>query len=111
MATAELAVAMPALLLVLAVLLSAISLGIDEVRCVDAARVGVRLLARGESQEAALRESTATAPAGALVSVGAAAGRVSVSVTGRSPAMLGWLGVPLRPSATAVAAREVEGGS
>ena len=40
MVTAELAVVLPALLLVLAVALSALGLAVDQVRCVDAARPG-----------------------------------------------------------------------
>ncbi len=64
MVTAELAVAVPALLLVLAVALSAVQLGIDRVRCVDAAQAGARLLARGEP-EAAVRAAVRPArPAG-----------------------------------------------
>ena len=40
MVTAESAVVIPVLLLVLALVLSALSVGVDQLRCVDAARVG-----------------------------------------------------------------------
>ena len=49
MATAELAVVLPAVLLVLAVALSALGLAIDQIRCVDAARAGARAAARGDT--------------------------------------------------------------
>ena len=49
MVTAELAVVLPALLLVLAVALSALGLAVDQVRCVDAAAAGARAAARGDS--------------------------------------------------------------
>jgi hypothetical protein len=49
MVTAELAVALPTLLLVLAVGLGAVSVVAGRVRCVDVAAVAARLAARGES--------------------------------------------------------------
>ena len=63
-ATAELAVALPALVLVLAVALAGLDLGVAQVRCVDAARVGARLLARGEPPAQPLAEVRAAAPRG-----------------------------------------------
>ncbi len=110
MATAELAVAMPAVIAVLALCLSAISVGIDQVRCVDAARAGVRLLARGEQPEVVRSEVARAAPNGAATTLDAAGGRVSVAVTGRLPGPLRWLGVRLRPTATATAVREEPSG-
>ena len=62
MATAELAVALPSLVLVLALALAALDLGIAQVRCVDAARVGARLLARGEPAGPVLAEVRAAGP-------------------------------------------------
>ena len=55
MATAELAVVLPAVLLVLAVALSALGLAIDQIRCVDAARAGARAAARGDTAAAVTR--------------------------------------------------------
>lgn len=48
MVTAEAAMALPALLGVLALVLSVVSLAVDGIRCVDAARVGARAAARGD---------------------------------------------------------------
>ncbi|HYN30075.1 MAG TPA: TadE family type IV pilus minor pilin [Dermatophilaceae bacterium] len=101
MATAELAVAMPALVVVLALALGCVRVGIDHVRCVDAARAGVRLLARGEPAPAALAEARGLAPAGATVAAGSSGDLVTVEVVGRAPAVLGWLGTGLTPAAIA----------
>ena len=108
-ATAELAVALPSLVLVLAVALGAVHLGLDQVRCVDAARLGARALARGEQEGVVLREIAAAAPPGAQVSVTRADGEVSVVVGSASPAVLRPLGVLTPVRATAVA--RVESGS
>ncbi len=51
MATAEFAVAMPAVVLVLALSLSALAAGLDQIRCVDAARPRPGCL-RGERRTA-----------------------------------------------------------
>lgn len=106
MATAELAVAMPAVIVVLTLCLSAVSLGIDQVRCVDAARAGVRLLARGEQPQVVRSEVARAAPGGAAARFEATGDRVTVAVTGRLPGPLRWLGVRSPPTATATAARE-----
>lgn len=102
-ATAELAVALPSLVLVLAVALGAVDLGLDRVRCVDAARLGARLLARGEPETAALAEARRAAPEGARVVVTRADGRVTVSVVGELPATLRPLGPLGAPRASAQA--------
>ena len=70
MVTAELAAAMPvaAGLAVLAV--GVIGVGIDQIRCVDAARVGARALARGDPADAVTTAIRSVAPAGASVSLG-----------------------------------------
>ena len=105
-ATAELAVALPSLVLVLALALAALDLGIAQVRCVDAARTGARLLARGEPAAPVLQEVRGTAPRGARVDVGSANGRVTVTVTGAVPRLLAPLDGLVAPSATAVARLE-----
>lgn len=105
-ATAELAVALPSLVVVLAVALAAVDLGLSQVRCVDAARLGARLVARGEPQGAALGEARAAAPNGARVSVTTSGSRVSVVVTAALPAALRPLGVLPEPSASATAVLE-----
>ncbi len=106
-ATAELAVALPTLVLVLAVALAAVDLGLAQVRCVDAARLGARLLARGETQGSALGAARAAAPEGAAISFTASGSRVSVVVTGVVPAALRALGAVPAPSASAQALLEV----
>lgn len=78
--SAELAVAIPSVLLVLALCLTALSLGIDQVRCVDAARVAARAASRGEDPGVVRQLAAARAPRGATVSVGAGPGGVQVEV-------------------------------
>lgn len=106
MATVELAVAIPSLLVVLVLALSALALGVDQLRCVDAARAGARLLARGEPAGVAAREAHAVAPAGASVRTSASGTGVSVSVVGRAPRALAWLGSSAVPRSTAHARSE-----
>jgi hypothetical protein len=106
MVTAELAMAVPVVVAVLAVALSAVSLGIDEVRCVDAARLAARALARGDSEAAARSAAVAAAPAGAAVVLGVAGSDVSVSVSA-SRDLAGWSVFNVRGSASA--AREHAG--
>ena len=105
-ATAELAVALPSLVIVLAVALGAVDLGLSQVRCVDAARLGARLLARGEPQGPAFAEVRAAAPEGARVSVTTTGTRVTVVVTGDVPAALRPLGALPAPTASAQALLE-----
>ena len=105
-ATAELAVALPSLVIVLAVALGAVDLGLSQVRCVDAARLGARLLARGEPRGPALAEVRAAAPEGARVSVTTTGTRVTVVVTGDVPPALRPLGGLPAPTASAQAVLE-----
>ena len=51
-ATAEVAILLPGVVLLLALVLAAGSGVVGQVRCVDAARTGARLAARGESAQA-----------------------------------------------------------
>lgn len=69
MVTAELAVAIPAVVLVLACCLAGVLAGIDQVRCVDAARLAGRAAARGESVAAVRELALRAAPSGATVHV------------------------------------------
>lgn len=101
MVSAELAVAIPALLLVLAMALGVVRLGIEQVRCVDAARAGARLLARGEPAGAAVAEAQRLAP-GSQVSAAAGGSRVTVVVHGAVPSFVSWVGVRPRSQASAV---------
>jgi hypothetical protein len=105
MVTAELAVAIPSVVLVLAFCLVAAKAGVDQIRCVDAARVASRAAARGDDPARVRALGAAAAPDGASVQVdgvdGAAGGgpgggaggavRVTVSVrTGGWGVLPGW---------------------
>jgi hypothetical protein len=79
-ATAELAVSLPALVLMVYAALTAVTATRTQVECVDAAREVVRSAARGEPGVAAGRR---VAPAGATVSVDESAGTVRATVSVR----------------------------
>jgi len=107
-ATAELAVALPAVVLFLATLLTVGALMSAQLRCQDAARAGARWAARGESAAAVERVAARLAPDGAAVDVSTSSETVTVTVTARVATGLGFdLGGPVRVSATATAQREV----
>jgi hypothetical protein len=93
MVTAELAVAIPSVVLVLAFCLVAVNAAVDQIRCVDAARVASRAAARGDDPAQVRALAVEAAPPGARVAVqGAGASvRVTVSVrTGGWGALPGW---------------------
>ncbi len=104
MATAEFAVALPAAVLVLVVGLTAILAGIDQVRCVDAARLAARSLARGDNPAAARALARGAAPGGASIEFTSSGDVVtaSVSVARRAPV----LGISWVVRSMAVAPRE-----
>jgi hypothetical protein len=106
MATAELAVVLPAVLLVLAVALSAVGLAIDQIRCLDAARVGARAAARGDSAGAVAAVALRAAPPGAQVATGGSGALVTVTVTAPEGRLAGLVPVAVRPGASATAQRE-----
>ncbi|MGI5161944.1 TadE family type IV pilus minor pilin [Microbispora sp. CA-102843] len=85
--TAETAVALPALVLVLTAALWAVTIVGAQLRCVDAARAGARAAARGEAAEEVSAAVLRLAPEGATVSirVGADTTRVEVIATVRPP--------------------------
>ncbi|RKQ37050.1 TadE family type IV pilus minor pilin [Kocuria tytonis] len=87
--TVETAVIMPALVLLLAVLLAAAAAGMTTVRFEEAARASARAAARGENTAVVERTAREIAGDGASVVVGAAAGRVTVAVSGPAPGILG----------------------
>ena len=100
MVTAELALAVPVVVMVLALGLAAIRVGVDQVRCVDAARLAARALARGDAEGSARALAATAGPPGAVVVLGAAGSEVSASVT-VSRDLAGWRVVTVRASATA----------
>jgi len=93
--TAETAVTIPSLLVLLMIFVWIILVVTAQLRVVDAARAGARAAARGESfdQSAAVAEQAAPAGAEASVSRTGDEVRVSVRVDVRPPA-----GIPLLPS-------------
>jgi hypothetical protein len=102
MVTAEFAVALPALVLLLGFSLGAVSAAVDKLRCVDAAREAAIGAARGGDGPRAAR---AQAPAGATVTVTTDGGVARAVVTMRTTPLGTHLpGIIVR--ATAVAATE-----
>lgn len=102
MVTAELAATIPTLLFVLLVAINAVMIGINQVRCVDAARVAARAAARGDSPGVIQRVGARAGPSGSAVAVDDAGGEVTVTVTAPVPGPFGWLvgGKPLRSTVT-----------
>ena len=106
MATAEFALALPAVVLVLALSLGALGLAWDQIRCVDAARAGARAASRGDSSEAVILVASRAAPPGAVVSMITSGDLVQVSVVSRPRAAGRLLPEWLQATSTASAARE-----
>lgn len=79
--TAELAVALPSVVLVLAVLLTLGQLITAQIRCVDAARAAARMAARGESDARARAAGRTAAPDGAAVALARSGDTVAVEVS------------------------------
>ncbi|MGY1710100.1 TadE family type IV pilus minor pilin [Geodermatophilus sp. SYSU D00758] len=108
MVTAETAVVLPVLLVVLAGAVAAVTVLAAQLRCVDAAREGARAAARGEDAAVVVALAERAAPGGAVVTVGSGASevvvRVAVEVAPLGPAPLR---VPV--AAEAVAVREPGG--
>jgi len=105
MVTAETAVVLPVLLLVLAGAVAAVTVVGAQLRCVDAAREGARAAARGESAATVSRLVGELAPDGAVTRVGGDADQVRVTVTVRV-APLGPVPLDVTLSGAAVAVRE-----
>lgn len=114
MVTAETAVVLPVLLLVLAGAVAAVTVVGAQLRCVDAAREGARAAARGEDAATVRALVLRAAPDGTAVSVRREGSDVRVVVSGRVP-VLGPVPLDVAVSAEAVARLEpgvtdVEGG-
>ncbi len=106
MITAEFAAVLPAVVLMLGVLLNTVAIGIDQIRCVDAARAVARAVARGEPTAAAKHLAARSAPDGAQLTVGTRGDRVHARVEADVPGPFGWLMDGRDLGATAVAALE-----
>lgn len=85
--TAEIAVALPSLALVLGIALAAVQAAAAHLACVDAARLGARALARGDSDATALSLISNVAPERAEADISEDAGFARVLV--RAPVALG----------------------
>jgi Flp pilus assembly protein TadG len=101
-ATAELAVCLPALVLLLLVGLTAVTAVRTQLECLDAARDAALAAARGESGVAA---GIRVAPAGATVNVASQGDSVTATVKARVRPLGGWA-PGFDVAATAVAAIE-----
>jgi Flp pilus assembly protein TadG len=106
MVTAEFAVVLPAVVLVLALSLGALGLAWDQIRCVDAARAGARAASRGDNPDVVILAASRAAPSDAEVSVGTSGQLVRVSVVSRPRVAASLLPSWLRASSTASAVRE-----
>jgi hypothetical protein len=80
MVTAELAVAIPTLVMVLLAAVAVLTAVTSQLRCTDAAATAARLLARGDSIAVARSTALVEAPRGAEVQVATADGFVTVTV-------------------------------
>jgi Flp pilus assembly protein TadG len=105
MVTAETAVVLPVLLLVLAGAVAAVIVVGAHLRVVDAAREGARAAARGEDVAAVRAIAGRAAPHGAVTDVSTGGDEVRVTVTARV-APLGPVPLRITVSAEAVALRE-----
>ncbi len=109
MVTAETAVVLPVLLVVLAAAVAAVTVVGAQLRCVDAAREGARAAARGEDAASVAALVERAAPEGAETTVSVVGDEVRVSVGAEVPA-LGPLPLNVVVSAEAVALREPAAG-
>jgi Flp pilus assembly protein TadG len=105
MVTAETAVVLPVLLLVLAGAVAAVTMVGAQLRCVDAAREGARAAARGEPVAAVEVLAARAAPDGATTTVSGGPEEVRVRVTARI-APLGPVPLAITVAAEAVAMTE-----
>ncbi len=90
--TAELAMVLPLLLAVVVAMTWVLSVGLAQVRTVDAAREAARALARGDDESRAVDLAARVAPAGSRVAVTRSDGTVVVTVTGTVTGPGGLLG-------------------
>ncbi|MGY1820660.1 TadE family type IV pilus minor pilin [Geodermatophilus sp. SYSU D00079] len=108
MVTAETAVVLPVLLLVLAGAVAAVTVVGAQLRCVDAAREGARAAARGEDAAVVVALAARAAPDGARATIAQDGPAVAVTVAAQV-APLGPVPFRVRVAATAVAQREPDG--
>ena len=105
MVTAETAIVLPVLLLVLAGVVAVLVVVGAQLRCVDAAREGARAAARGDDAARVTAVVARAGPSGAVARIATGATEVRVTVSA-VVAPLGAVPLHVRVSAGAVAARE-----
>jgi len=99
--TAETAIALPAVMVVLATVMATGQALVAQVRCVDAARAAARLAARGEPETVSVTQARRLGPAGSDVGIGpGTGGDVVVRVSALVHLPLG-LTVPVQATAEA----------
>jgi Flp pilus assembly protein TadG len=108
MVTAETAVVLPVLFLVLVTAVAAITVVGAQLRCVDAAREGARAASRGEDAGVVTALVQRAAPAGASSTVSTGGEEVRVTVSARI-APLGPVPLHITVTAEAIAMREPGG--
>jgi len=106
--TAETAVVLPALVVLVGAALWAIAVAGAQVRCVDAARDGARAAARGESDLAVVAAAKRAGPPGCDVEVSHDGDRVVVAVRARVGPASGALAAIPAPLAQATAVADSE---
>lgn len=106
--TAEAAVVIPALVLLVAGLLWGLMAAVSRIQCVDAARAGARAAARGEPEGAVARAVRSAGPPGARVEMTREGELVRVAVRARTVGP-GPLTVELRSEAVALDERRAGG--
>jgi Flp pilus assembly protein TadG len=106
--TAEFAVALPAVLALLAMLLAGAAAGMTQLRIEEGARAGARALARGEDPAAVERTVRTLAGSSAAASVAADGEWFNVTVTDRVPGPLG-ASIPWTLTARAATRSETAG--
>jgi hypothetical protein len=107
--TAETAMVLPVLVLLVGVALWAVAVAGAQLRCIDAARDGARAAARGEPDAMAVAAARAAAPDGALIDLAHEGSGVVVVVRARVGGGLGPLARIAAPTAAATATAQVEG--
>nr|WP_302184018.1 TadE family type IV pilus minor pilin [Rothia santali] len=99
-ATAEFAVLLPCIVLLLAVVLGAGACGAAAVRAEEAARLGARAAARGDSPETVHRVAREVSGERAVVTVEARGGQTVVEVRSAAPGVIGaWGGLEITADA------------
>lgn len=107
MASAEFAVALPVVVVLVAGLLGALAVAVDQLRCVDAAAAVARSAARGDPWSVSTDLARRVGPPDASVRVSTSDQEVTVTVSvDRGLGQGRWPG-PITVSASATAAREV----